>query len=117
MRYDGKSAFSGHGFQVHVGHNKPKSRGRIEAKSDNPRNPPSIRFNYLEHDDDIAGFREALKLTREIINQPAFDVFRETEIQPGRNIQSDHAIDTFIGQHVESAYHPSCSSKMGIDEL
>ena len=117
MRYDGKSAFSGHGFQVHVGHNKPKSRGRIKAKSDNPRNPPSIRFNYLEHDDDIAGFREALKLTREIINQPAFDEFRETEIQPGRNIQSDHAIDTFIRQHVESAYHPSCSCKMGIDEL
>ena len=117
MRYDGKSAFSGHGFQVHVGHNKPKSRGRIKVKSDNPRTPPSIRFNYLKHDGDITGFREALKLTREIINQPSFDEFRDIEIQPGKNIQSNREIDAFIRQHVESAYHPSCSCKMGNDEL
>ncbi|MEC9415857.1 MAG: choline dehydrogenase [Pseudomonadota bacterium] len=117
MRYDGKSAFSGHGFQVHVGHNKPKSKGRIKVKSNNPSIPPSIRFNYLQHNDDIVGFREAFKLTREIMNQPALDEFRGAEIQPGEHIHTNHEIDAFIRQNVESAYHPSCTCKMGNDEL
>ncbi len=117
MRYDGKEAFAGHGFQVHIGHNKPKSRGYIKAVSNNPKVHPQIKFNYLEHQDDREGFRACVRLTREIIHQPAFDQYRGEEIQPGINIQTDEEIDTFIRQFVESAYHPSCSCKMGTDEL
>jgi choline dehydrogenase len=115
MRYDGKAAFDGHGFQVHIGHNKPKSRGHVNAISADPRVSPSILFNYLEHQDDIEGFRACVRLTREIINQPAFDAYRDGEIQPGENIKTDEQIDKFIRQNVESAYHPSCSCKMGDD--
>lgn len=117
MRYDGKEAFAGHGFQVHVGHNKPKSRGQIKAISNDPKAHPEIRFNYLEHEADREGFRACVRLTREIINQQALDAFRGEEIQPGIEVQTDEEIDTFVRQSVESAYHPSCSCKMGTDAM
>ncbi|MBH0057509.1 choline dehydrogenase [Pseudoalteromonas sp. SWXJZ94C] len=117
MRYDGRSAFAGHGFQVHVGHNKPKSRGSVTIASANPEQPPTILFNYLEHQDDIEGFRACVRLTRDIIEQNAFDEYRDEEIQPGKHIQTDEEIDAFVRQAVESAYHPSCSCKMGEDDM
>ena len=117
IRYDGKSAFDGDGFQVHVGHNKPKSRGSVTIQSSDPTVPPKILFNYLQHQDDIKGFRACVRLTREIIAQPAFDDFRDGEIQPGEHVQTDEQIDAFVRNAVESAYHPSCSCKMGEDEM
>ena len=117
IRYGGKSAFDGDGFQVHVGHNKPKSRGSVTVQSSDPTVPPKILFNYLQHQDDIEGFRACVRLTREIIAQPAFDDFRDGEIQPGEHIQTDEEIDAFVREAVESAYHPSCSCKMGEDEM
>ena len=117
MRYDGRSAFAGHGFQVHVGHNKPKSRGSVTIQSANPEQPPQILFNYLQHKDDIEGFRACVRLTRDIIEQSAFDDYRNEEIQPGKHIQTDEEIDAFVRQAVESAYHPSCSCKMGEDDM
>ncbi len=117
MRYDGRTAFAGHGFQVHIGHNKPKSRGRIHIKSADPKDKPSILFNYLQHEDDREGFRDCVKRTREIINQAAFDDYRDGEIQPGEHIKTDEEIDQFVRQNVESAYHPSCSCRMGEDEM
>ena len=116
MRYDGKEAFEGDGFQLHVGHNKPKSRGTVHVNSADPKEAPRIQFNYLQHDADREGFRACVRLTREIINQPAMDAYRGEEIQPGTAVGSNEQIDAFVRQAVESAYHPSCTCKMGIDE-
>ena len=116
MRYDGKEAFDGDGFQLHIGHNKPKSRGSVTVQSDDPRQPPRIQFNYLQHEDDREGFRDCVRLTREIVSQPAMDAYRGSEIQPGVDVQSDEEIDAFVRQAVESAYHPSCTCKMGVDD-
>lgn len=117
MRYDGRTAFDGHGFQVHVGHNKPHSRGRVWINSPEPLDKPSILFNYLTHEEDREGFRQCVRLTREIINQPAMDPYRGEEIQPGEAVQSDAEMDAFIRQSVESAYHPSGACKMGSDSM
>ncbi len=117
MRYDGRAAFDGHGFQVHIGHNKPKSRGWIKALSNDPRQKPEIQFNYLQEQEDIEGFRACLRLTREILSQPAMDPYRAGEIQPGEHIVSDEEIDAFVRANVESAFHPSCSCKMGEDDM
>jgi choline dehydrogenase len=117
MRYDGQAAFDGHGFQVHIGHNKPKSRGHVHIRSANPEDSPEILFNYLQHEDDIEGFRDCVRRTREIIGQAAFDEYRDSEIQPGEQIQTDEQIDAFVRANVESAYHPSCSCRMGEDQL
>ena len=117
MSYDGNTAFEGHGFQVHIGHNKPKSRGSVSVKSADPKHKPKIRFNYLQQEVDREGFRNCVRLTREIINQKAFDEYRGGEIQPGEKIVTDAQIDDFIRNNVESAYHPSCSCKMGSDKM
>ncbi|MFM1594221.1 MAG: choline dehydrogenase [Woeseiaceae bacterium] len=117
MQYDGTSAFPGHGFQVHVGHNKPKSKGQINILNNDVNESPSILFNYLKHNSDILGFRRSIKLTRDILQQDALNEYRGKEIQPGVDVQADDEIDAFIRESVESAYHPSCSCKMGADEL
>jgi choline dehydrogenase len=116
MRYDGKAAFDGHGFQVHVGPNKPQARGQLAARSPDPRRGPEIRFNYLDNEADREGFRQCVRLTREIIGQPAFDPYRGDEIQPGAGLRSDREIDAWVRDNVESAYHPSCSCKIGADD-
>lgn len=113
MRYDGKSAFDDHGFQLHIGHNKPKSRGWVKVKNANPTTPPEIQFNYLQHPDDIEAFRACVRLSREIIAQPAMDAYRGKEIQPGEHIVSDEDIDAFVREFVESAYHPCGTCRMG----
>ncbi|HCM0725195.1 TPA: choline dehydrogenase [Vibrio parahaemolyticus] len=116
MRYDGQAAFDGHGFQVHVGPNKPESRGSVEVVSSNPNDKPKIEFNYISTERDKQDWRDCIRLTREILNQPAMDEFRGDEIQPGLNITTDEQIDEWVKQNVESAYHPSCSCKMGADD-
>ncbi|UPW17226.1 choline dehydrogenase [Agarivorans sp. TSD2052] len=115
MRYDGQAAFDGHGFQVHVGPNKPQSRGRIWVTSADPQAKPNIEFNYISTEQDKQDWRDCIRLTREILAQAAMDSYRGKEIQPGVDVNSDEEIDRWVRQNVESAYHPSCSCKMGAD--
>jgi choline dehydrogenase len=115
MRYDGRAAFDGHGFQVHVGPNKPLSRGSVNIISDNPREHPKVLFNYLTVREDIEDWRTTIRHTREILGQSAMDKYRGEEIGPGAEVQTDEQIDHWVRQSVESAYHPSCTCKMGRD--
>ena len=117
ISYDGTVAFTGHGFQVHAGHNKPTSRGHVRAVSGDISHHPDIQFNYLATEEDREGFRNCVHLTRDIMRQPAMDEFRGEVIQPSDDVQSDAQIDAFIRQSVDSAYHPSCTCKMGIDAM
>ena len=115
MRYDGQAAVDGHGFQVHVGPNKPESRGKVWIESNDPEAKPRIHFNYIGTEQDKQDWRDTIRLTREILQQSALDEYRGEEIQPGMNIQSDEEIDRWLKDNVESAYHPSCTCKMGAD--
>ena len=117
MRYDGNAAFDGHGFQVHVGHNKPCSRGTVRVRTPSIQDKPEIIFNYLQAEEDIEAYRACVRLTREIIGQPAMNTYRDSEIQPGEAVQTDAEIDAFVRSAVESAYHPSCACRMGEDEM
>ena len=113
IRYDGKAPAEGHGFQLHVGPMRSKSRGSVTIQNAEAATAPKIAFNYLSHPDDMPDFRKALRLTREILQQPAFDPYRAHEIQPGDDVTSDEALDAFIRAHAESAYHPCGTCKMG----
>lgn len=113
MRYDGNAAFSGHGYQVHVGPNKPTSRGRVWAVSSDPYVHPKIQFNYISTEQDKADWRACIRLTREILQQDALADYDAGEIEPGLGVQTDEEIDAWVRQAVESAYHPSCTCKMG----
>ena len=113
MRYDGTQAFDSHGFQVHLGPNKPRSRGKVSIDSASVDADPRIIFNYLTHPDDVRVWRSCIHLIREIMQQPALNPFRGEEIQPGAGVAKDREIDRWVRENVESAYHPSCTCKMG----
>ncbi|OHC45361.1 MAG: choline dehydrogenase [Rhodobacteraceae bacterium GWE1_64_9] len=113
VRYDGKAAAEGHGFQTHVGPMRSLSRGSVTLRSANPADRPRILFNYMSHDSDWDDFRRCIRLTREIIGQKAFAPYLKSEIQPGVNLQSDDELNGFIKDHVESAYHPCGTCRMG----
>ena len=113
MRYDGAQAFNGHGFQVHLGPNKPMSRGKVSIASADAAAKPDILFNYLQHEEDARVWRDAVRMVRKIMQQPALDRYRGEEIQPGAGVASDGEIDGWVRRNVESAYHPSCTCKMG----
>lgn len=113
IRYDGKAAAKGHGFQAHVGPMRSKSRGSVTLRSSDPFEKPKILFNYMSHPDDWTDFRHAVRLTREIFGQDALTPYRGREISPGAHIQSDDEIDDFLREHAESAFHPCGTCKMG----
>ena len=113
VAYDGSTLAREHGFQAHVGPMRSKSRGWVRLKSPDPAEPPMIQFNYMSHSEDWTEMRSCVRLTREIFAQAAFDPYRGREIQPGTKCVSDEAIDAFVRERVDSAYHPSCTCKMG----
>lgn len=113
VRYDGKAAAEGHGFQAHVGPMRSGSRGTVGLRGPDPAAAPVIRFNYMSAPEDWEDFRRAIRLTREIFAQPAFAPFLRHEIQPGAAVQDDDALDAFVREHVESAYHPCGTCRMG----
>ncbi|MBA0204492.1 choline dehydrogenase [Pectobacterium aroidearum] len=117
INYNGSNAVKEHGFQAHVGSMRSLSRGRVQVRSKDAREHPSILFNYMSTEQDWQEFRDAIRITREIMAQPALDKYRGREISPGLEVQTDEELDEFIRTHAETAFHPSCSCKMGEDEM
>jgi len=113
VAYDGSSLAQEHGFQAHVGPMRSMSRGWVRLRSREPLDKPRIQFNYMSDPDDWVDMRACVRLTRELFAQRAFDRYRGRELQPGEAVQNDAQIDAFIRDKVESAFHPSCTCKMG----
>jgi choline dehydrogenase len=116
ISYDGLSLASGHGFQVHVGTKRSKSRGWVRLRDATPESLPRVRFNYMSHPDDWLEFRACMRLTREIFAQTPFAPYRGMELAPGAEAQDDAALDSFLKRKVESAYHPCGTCRMGTDD-
>ncbi len=117
IRYDGSAPKQGHGFQLHVGPMNTDVRGHVKIKSSNPKEYPSILFNYLSTEQERKEWIEAIHCARNIINQSGFDTLRGSELAPGAGVRSDEEILDFIAREGESAYHPSCTCRMGYDKM
>lgn len=117
IRYDGSSPSGGHGYQVHVGPMNSDARGSILIKSSDPKEKPAIRFNYLSTDQDRREWVEAIRCARKILNQPAMDEFNGGELSPGPTVNTDEQILDWVRRDAETALHPSCTCKMGIDKM
>jgi len=115
IRYDGTSPQGGHGYQVHVGPMYSDARGSVKIKSADPSVYPALRFNYLSTARDRREWVEALHCARQILSQPAFDEFNGGEISPGPAVRGDEEILDWVASDGETAYHPSCTCKMGLD--
>ena len=113
----GRQNPSCHAFQAHVGPMRPTSRGFVKLKSSNPIDTPRIQFNYMQTEHDLNEMREGIKIARNIFHQKAFDHYRGKEISPGGNINSDDGLNNFIRSKGDTAYHPSCTCKMGNDDM
>ncbi|MDO7829897.1 choline dehydrogenase [Providencia huashanensis] len=117
INYNGSNAVNMHGFQAHVGSMRSPSRGRVRLKSLDPRQHPSILFNYKSSEQDWEEFRAAIRITREIMAQPALDPYRGAEISPGKQVNTDEELDAFVRERAETAFHPCGTCKMGNDEM
>ena len=116
ISYDGKTLASGHGYQVHVGTKRSKSRGWVRLRDASPTSLPRVRFNYMSHEDDWLEFRACIAHTREIFAQSALAPYRGREMAPGESRTTQDDLDDFLRQKLESAYHPCGTCKMGSEE-
>ena len=117
IRYDGSSPGTGHGYQVHVGPMYSNAQGSVKIQSIDPRVYPKLQFNYLSTDQDRREWTEAVYCARNILNQPAFNEFNAGELSPGMEVERDEDVLDWVAKDGETAYHPSCTCKMGIDNL
>ncbi|MDB9787214.1 choline dehydrogenase [Bacteriovoracaceae bacterium] len=117
VRYDGSVPEGGHGFQVHVGPMYSDVRGELNIVSKDPTVHPSIKFNYLSTEDDRREWVEAIATARKLLSQPALAEFSGGETSPGPDVKTPEQILEWVGKDAETALHPSCTCKMGLDEL
>jgi choline dehydrogenase len=117
IRYDGTAPKGGHGYQVHIGPMYSDARGSIKIKSKNPFEKPALLFNYISTDQDRREWVEAVKVARNILNQPAMAEFNGGETSPGASVSTDEEILEWVRRDAETALHPSCTAKMGTDDM
>ena len=113
IRYDGTAPTKGHGYQVHIGPMYADTRGHVRIKSADPREHPSMQFNYLSTPTDRKEWVEAVRVARDILNQPAFEPYNDGELSPGPSVETDEEILDWVRADAETALHPSCTAKMG----
>ena len=104
------------GFQFHASPNRPKSRGFVEIKSNNYLDDPKIQFNYLEHEEDLQQMRDSVKIANKIFKQESMKKYLGEQLRPGYDV-SDNELDDIIRNTADTAYHPSCTNKMGTDSM
>jgi choline dehydrogenase len=117
INYNGSNPIRVHSFQAHMGSMRSPSRGRVQVRSKDPHQHPSLLFNYMSAEQDWREFRAGLRITREIIRQPALSKFAGREITPGQGLQTDAELDNFVRQYAQTAYHPACSNAMGYHDM
>jgi choline dehydrogenase len=117
VRYDGSAPAGGHGYQVHVGPMYSDARGSVQITSPDVLVKPALRFNYLSTDQDRREWVEAIRAARHILAQPAFDRFDGGELSPGAGVQTDDEIIDWVARDAETALHPSCTCRMGVDDM
>ncbi|MDT7828837.1 choline dehydrogenase [Pricia sp. S334] len=117
IRYDGSAPSEGHGFQLHVGPMNTDVRGHVKIKSSDPYEAPSILFNYLSTEQEREDWIAAVRKTRGLIETSAMEKYKGKEISPGKSVTTEEEILDWVAQEGESAYHPSCTCKMGLDEM
>ena len=116
IRYDGSAGAAGHGYQVHVGPMYSDARGSVTLKTTDPHDHPALRFNYLSTEQDRREWVEAVRVARRILSQPAMDPYNGGETSPGRPSTTDDEIRDWVARDAETALHPSCTARMGVDD-
>ena len=114
----GRNRLPGDGYTLHACYLHPRSRGRIHLANADPTAPPRILANYLGDAEgfDLKMMVEAARLSRDILQQPAFDPWRKAPLFPGRDDLDDAGLEAFIRAKAETIYHPAGTCRMGSDD-
>jgi choline dehydrogenase len=104
------------GFQFHASPNRPKSRGFVKIRSKNVNDDPIIQFNYLKEEEDLIQMRDSVKIANKILKQPSLEDYLGEQLRPGENCNTKEELDEIIRSTADTAYHPSCTNKMGVDK-
>ena len=95
---------------------RPQSRGWVRIKSPDPASAPLISPAYLTHAADRIKAARALRLTRQIVSQPALAPYHPAEHLPGVQYQSDEELAQAAGDIGTTIFHPIGTCKMGQGE-
>ncbi|CAN5757198.1 choline dehydrogenase [soil metagenome] len=117
IRYDGTSPTGGHGYQIHIGPMVSDARGSVKIRSTDPKVHPALRFNYLSTAQDRREWVEAVRAARHVLSQEAWAPFDDGEISPGPGVETDEQILDWVTADAETALHPSCTARMGTDDM
>ena len=104
------------GFQFHASPNRPKSRGFVKIRSKDINDNPIIQFNYLKEKEDLIQMRESVIIANNIFKQSSFDSYLGDQLRPGDDCKTNDELDSIIRSTADTAYHPSCTNKMGVDK-
>ena len=105
------------GFQFHASPNRPKSRGFVKLRSNNYKDNPIIQFNYLKEEEDLIQMRDSVKIANKIFSQSSLSSYLGEQLRPGDNCKTTEQLDNIIRETGDTAYHPSCTNKMGFDKM
>ena len=105
------------GYSVHISQLRPESRGEVRMRSSDPFAPPAISFRLLSCEGERREFRDGIRRLREIVRGGELGRLTASELSPGEARDSDDELDRFVRENAETEYHPSCTCRMGQDEM
>ncbi|MDJ1434407.1 GMC family oxidoreductase N-terminal domain-containing protein [Halostagnicola sp. A-GB9-2] len=104
------------GFSIMVLPLRPVASGRVKLQSDDPYDDPELDPKYMVDEKDVDDFVRGIRRARRIGETDVLSEYREKEVKPGEDVQSDEGIAEYIRNNAVSGYHPTCTCKMGTDE-
>jgi choline dehydrogenase len=108
----------GYGYTMHACFLHPRSRGRLRLHSIDPTQPIAIHAGYLSDPDgyDLKRMIAAARMSRDILDQPAFNTYRGKPVDPDSTLRTDAEYSDFIRRKAETIYHPVGTCRMGKDD-
>lgn len=95
---------------------RPESRGRVRLRSPDPADHPSLRFDHLSTQAERDWWPRAIRVARDLLDQPSFAPFDGGETVPGRDLRTDEELIARVRSRARTGLHPTSSCRMGTGE-
>jgi len=105
------------GYSIHISQLRQESRGTVRLRSADPFAAPEIVFGFLATDRDQRELRDGISRMREIVGRGDLAGLTASEIAPGAERRTNEDLDAFVRETAETEFHPSCTCRMGQDDM
>jgi choline dehydrogenase-like flavoprotein len=96
---------------------RPQARGSVTLRSADPADKPIVDPNFLGDPSDVGTSVEGVRLSREILNQPAMARYVRKEHFPGPEVRTAADLEEYARRYGRTSYHPVGSCRMGVDAM